>query len=124
VHFKGEISAEESLVIEGSFEGKINQKDRNLTVGKKGQVNAEIHAKTIEVRGRVDGDLYATEVIRLFATSTVNGNIFCKRIVMDDGAVFNGTFDMSLNGKKAANGKLVIADDSANDSETIAQVAV
>lgn len=119
VHFKGEIAAHESLIIEGEFEGIVRQHSKNFTVGKQGRVHGEIHAKTVDVRGRVEGDVYGEELVHLFSTATVIGTLNCERILMDDGADFNGTVDMTGEIAKPAKTKLTIAE---ND-EKIAKVA-
>lgn len=119
VFFKGEISANEGLIIEGEIEGTIRHDNKNLTVGKQGRVRAAIHAKTIEVRGRIDGEIYGEEIVHLYSTAVVTGTIHCKRIIMDDGAEFNGKIDMSGEVAKPRKTKLKIAE---ND-EKIAKVA-
>lgn len=119
VFFKGEISANEGLIIEGEIEGTIKHDNKNLTVGKQGRVRAEIHAKVIDVRGRVDGEIYGEEVVHLYSTAVVTGTIHCTRIIMDDGAEFNGAIDMSGQAAKPRKTKLKIAE---ND-EKIAKVA-
>lgn len=91
---KGELSANEDLIIEGEIEGRIAHQDKNLTVGKSGRVKADIHAQIVEVMGQVDGDIRGDDIVRLAKTAVVNGNIRCARIVMEDGAVFTGTIEM------------------------------
>ena len=93
--FKGELSANEDLIIEGQIEGKIAHQDKNLTVGKSGRVTANIHAKQIEILGTVDGDIRGDDIVKLAKTAVVNGNIQCGRIVMEDGAHFSGSIAMA-----------------------------
>ena len=93
--FKGELSANEDLIIEGEIEGVIAHQEKNLTVGKEGRVKADIAARTVEIYGRVEGDVRGEDVVKLAKSSVVTGNIHCARIVMEDGAQFSGTIDMS-----------------------------
>jgi cytoskeletal protein CcmA (bactofilin family) len=109
VEFSGILSSREGLVVEGSFEGKLIQVDRSLTVGKQGRVNGQIQAGEIDVRGKIDGDIYASERICLHSGCEVTGTIYCKRISTEDGAVFNGTIDMSLDEIKPESAKLELA---------------
>ncbi len=109
VEFTGVLSASEGLVIEGSFEGKLIQIDRSLTVGKQGRISGQVQAAEIDVRGKVDGDIYASERIRLHSGCEVTGTIYCKRISTEEGAVFNGTVDMSLEEIKPEAAKLELA---------------
>jgi len=102
LRFKGELSANEDLIIEGEIEGTIAHQDKNLTVGKEGRVKANIDAKTVEVYGRVEGDIHAEDHVKLARSSDVKGNIRCERIVMEDGAVFSGSIDMSGKPKSSS----------------------
>lgn len=118
LHFTGVINAKEGLVVEGCFEGKLIQDDRPLTVGKKGRIYGQIQASEIDVRGKIDGDIYATECIRLHAGCEVTGNIYCKNISTEEGATFNGTVDMSLEEIKPEAANLELA---ANNEEAVSQ---
>ncbi len=110
VYFKGEISADEGLIIEGEIEGTIRHHSRNLTIGKQGRVHAEIFAKVIDVRGHVDGEVHGEELVHLFSTAAVTGTIHCTRILMDDGAEFNGNVNMTGEIAKPARVPLTIAE--------------
>lgn len=101
--FKGELSANEDLIIEGEIEGTIAHHEKNLTVGKEGRVKADIDARTVEIYGRVEGDIRSEDVVKLAKSADVKGNIHCARIVMEDGAQFSGSIYMSQ--KKEAPGK-------------------
>ncbi len=92
---KGELSADEDLVIDGTIEGTIAHHKKNLTVGKQGRVTADIHASSVLVEGELNGDIHSDGLVSLAKGSTVNGNIYCARLVMEDGARFNGNIDMS-----------------------------
>ena len=92
--FKGDLIADEDLVIEGQIEGTIAHHNKNLTIGKQGRVKADLHANSIIVEGELVGDIHGDEVVTLASGSDVTGNIFCRRIVIEDGARFNGKIDM------------------------------
>lgn len=100
LRFKGELSAKEDLVIEGYVEGKIAHQDKNLTIGKKGKVKADIHARVVDVLGEVEGDVRGDEIVRLKSTASVTGNIRSPRLVLEDGAFFTGSIEMSDGEKK------------------------
>ena len=92
--FRGELSADEDLVIEGTIEGTIAHHKKNLTIGPKGKVSADIHASSVLVEGLLDGDIHSDGLVSLAKGSTVNGNIYCTRLVMQDGSRFNGKVEM------------------------------
>ncbi len=98
LHFAGEIAVDEGLVIEGEVEGKITSSDKNLTVGKKGRVKGDIIGNVIEVRGTIDGEVFSHELVHLYSSAVVDGTISCKRLVVDEGAEFNGSVDMNWDG--------------------------
>ena len=92
--FKGELSADEEILIEGTVEGTIAHHSKNVIIGKQGRVSALIHANSITIHGRVDGDIHGDVMVVLTDGCEVSGKIFCPRIVMEDGAKFDGTIQM------------------------------
>ncbi len=99
LRFKGELSAEEDLLIQGRIEGSIKHTS-SLTVGEKGQIKANISAEYIAVEGKVNGDLSGSQSVVVRDTANVEGNIFSPIVTLLEGATFNGSIDMT--GKKAA----------------------
>jgi cytoskeletal protein CcmA (bactofilin family) len=93
--FRGELSADEDLVIEGTIEGKIAHHEKNLTIGKQGRVTADIHASAVIVEGELNGDIHSNGLVSLAKSATINGNIYCSRLVMQEGAFFNGAVEMT-----------------------------
>ena len=94
--FKGELSADEDLVIEGTIEGTIAHHKKNLTIGKKGRVTADIHASSVLVEGELNGDIHSDGLVSLAEGSMVIGDVYCARIVMEEGARFNGKIEMAI----------------------------
>jgi cytoskeletal protein CcmA (bactofilin family) len=92
--FKGDLVADEDLVIEGRIEGTIAHHKKHLTVGKQGRVIADIHASSVIIEGQLVGDIHGDEVVSLASSADVTGNIFCSRIVIEDGARFKGKIEM------------------------------
>jgi len=91
---KGELSADEDLVIEGQIEGTIAHHKKNLTIGKEGRVKADIHASSVLVEGHLVGDIHSEGIVSLAKSASVKGDIHCGRIVMEDGARFSGRIEM------------------------------
>src|ERR1700729_1973430 len=98
LYFKGDLSAEEDLLIQGRVEGSITHTQR-LTGGPQGTGKANIHAQTIIVEGTVDGDLQAEKSVMVKESAKVCGNIFSPTVSILEGAAFSGNIDM---GKKAS----------------------
>lgn len=110
--FKGELSANEDLVIEGQVEGKISHQDKHLTVGKQGRVAADIRALSVEIQGNVTGDIYGEEIVRLASSAVVAGNIDSARVVIEDGATFSGNIKMDRRADSKSKAKLQVAESS------------
>jgi cytoskeletal protein CcmA (bactofilin family) len=96
LRFKGELSAEEDLVLQGRIEGSINH-TQSMTVGTEGSVLGNIQARSITIDGSVEGDLHGSESVVVHATGRVVGNIFAPRIGIVEGAFFNGRIEMPDN---------------------------
>ncbi len=92
--FKGELSADEDLIIEGRIEGTIAHHKMNLTVGKQGRVKADIDATSVFIEGQLVGDIRSDGTVTLAKGANVEGNIFCANIIMEEGARFQGNIDM------------------------------
>lgn len=99
---KGDLSGEEHLLIQGRVEGQINLDGNDLTVGSRGRVKADIHAKVVSVEGEVRGNLFGEEKIIIRKTGNVKGNLVAPRVSLEDGATFKGIIDMG--GKKTQEG--------------------
>jgi cytoskeletal protein CcmA (bactofilin family) len=97
LRFKGELSAQEDLIVQGSVEGSITH-TQSLTMGTDGSMKGDIRARVIIIDGKVEGDLYATESVNIRASAKVKGNVFAPRVAISDGAFFQGRIDMQPSG--------------------------
>jgi cytoskeletal protein CcmA (bactofilin family) len=91
--FKGELSADEDIILQGRVEGSIHH-TQSVTVGIDGVVIGDTHARSIVVEGTVEGDLRGVVSVLIAATATVRGNISAPRVGIMEGANFNGSVDM------------------------------
>jgi cytoskeletal protein CcmA (bactofilin family) len=90
---KGEIRVEEDLSVDGRVEGRIDLGDHNLWVAPHGEVNAVIHAKNVIIAGALIGKITATEMVEIKLSGSVEATIKCPRVVIADGAKFNGSIE-------------------------------
>jgi cytoskeletal protein CcmA (bactofilin family) len=97
LRFRGELSAQEDLIVQGSVEGSITH-TQSLTVGTDGTMKGDIRARVIIVDGKIEGDMYATESVTIRATAKVKGNVFAPRVAITDGAFFQGQIEMQPSG--------------------------
>jgi cytoskeletal protein CcmA (bactofilin family) len=94
IRIKGEVSGDENLLIEGGIVGSVSLKGHDLTIGEKGEVEADLNAKTVKVEGQVTGDIQGEEKVIITKTGRVRGNITAPRVTLEDGAKFKGAIDM------------------------------
>jgi cytoskeletal protein CcmA (bactofilin family) len=95
IRIKGELTGSEDLFLDGHFEGKLNlTNDSSLTVGPNGEVKADIFAREVIVRGRVDGKIVGREKIQLWSTGNVAGDLQTERLMIEDGAVLRGRVEI------------------------------
>jgi cytoskeletal protein CcmA (bactofilin family) len=94
VVFDGELTSNEDLQFDGTLKGHLYIRDAKLTIGDGATVEADIRARHVVVQGTVQGSIAAGERIELTASSKVSGSLSAERIVIADGARFNGSVDM------------------------------
>jgi cytoskeletal protein CcmA (bactofilin family) len=95
---KGEVSGSESLFIDGKVEGSINLPGNRVTVGRNGQVAANVMAREIVVLGKVRGNCQATDRVDIRAEGSLTGDVIAARISIEDGAFFKGGIDIRKPG--------------------------
>lgn len=83
-----------NLQINGRFDGTLEAKG-NLSIGEKAEVKATINGESITISGTVNGDIVATARVELTATARVRGKLASPRVIMQEGAVLNGTLEMT-----------------------------
>ena len=93
IFIQGELTVEEDLTVEGRVEGKIELKNHNLWISPHGTVKAEIHAKSVIIAGDVIGTIFASELVEIRLSGSVQGTIQCPRVSLVDGAKFTGRID-------------------------------
>jgi cytoskeletal protein CcmA (bactofilin family) len=99
VTIKGQILGHEDLTINGEVEGTIDLTDHQLTIGPEGNVKAGIKARAVNVNGIVHGKVDAKERIEIRGNAQLIGDIHTARIVIDDGAYFKGSVDITKTEK-------------------------
>jgi cytoskeletal protein CcmA (bactofilin family) len=102
ITIKGDLSGNEDLQIDGNVEGRIDLPNNQLTIGPEGRVKAEVHAKSVVVVGHVTGNLAAAERIQVEATGIVDGDVKAPRLVIQEGAMVNGSVEMSTASSKSS----------------------
>jgi cytoskeletal protein CcmA (bactofilin family) len=91
---EGAIRTDGGIRIDGKVIGEVVAKAA-AAIGEQGVIEGSVTAKSISVAGRIKGNLTASEKLTLEAKSVVAGDIRAARLVVDEGAVFDGKCEMS-----------------------------
>src|SRR5438309_5076163 len=113
---KGEVSGSESLYIDGKVEGAINLPGNRVTVGRNGQVAANIMARAVVVLGKVRGNINASDRVDIRSEGSLTGDVAAARISIEDGAYFKGGIDIRKPGDAKGSAP---ANNSASVSEPV-----
>ena len=100
-YFQGTLTAKGSLRIDGRVDGSIVDA-KIVTVGKSGKIKGDISCEICYVCGEVNGNVNALEHIEALVGSRVDGDLRSPRIMLEEGALFNGNCSMDNNASKGA----------------------
>lgn len=95
VTVKGQIFAREDLTIDGEVEGTVECHEHRLTIGPNARVQAGLKAREIVIHGSIQGNVEAADKIDIKREAKLVGDIKTSRIVIEDGAYFKGSIDIS-----------------------------
>jgi cytoskeletal protein CcmA (bactofilin family) len=89
----GELRFRDTMRIDGRLKGKIVS-DNTLIIGESGQVEAEIDCGVVSIRGTVSGRVHGRQRIELLAGAKVQATLISPKLVIEDGAFFQGDCEM------------------------------
>lgn len=90
----GETEFHAMLRVDGHLIGTVSSDTGTLIIGTNGQVDANILVAAAMINGTVNGDILATEKLHLGRTARVMGNIQSPRLIVEEGAVLEGSCSM------------------------------
>ncbi len=114
--FEGKLSFRDTVRIDGKFCGEITS-ENTLIVGESGEIEADIHSKTVSISGTVSGNVIAEAKVVLHKTALVNGNIEAPMLVVEEGAKVNGQVTMNGSRSKPKAVLLPVASGSTADKK-------
>src|SRR5690348_4501009 len=97
---KGEISGNEDLKLDGEVEGSVSVGGFRLTVGPSAHLKADIVAREAMISGEVNGNIRAYDRIEITKNASIVGDVNTARIVIEEGAYFNGDVEIGGNQKQ------------------------
>ena len=100
VEIKGTLAFDGSLEFNGTFEGEIISQG-TLTIGPEAVIKAEIHAAKVVIKGKVQGNVTATESIEVCDQAELFGDVRTAKFIVSEAATFRGRSD-PIEGKATA----------------------
>jgi cytoskeletal protein CcmA (bactofilin family) len=97
--FKGEMEFEDTMRIDGKFNGKIMSKNE-LIVGESAHIEGDVHVGRIAISGTVMGKIVATQRVEIHRTGKVYSDIDTPALVIEEGAIFQGSCSMGERDRK------------------------
>lgn len=94
ITIEGDIQGREDLIIQGSVKGSIALQGNHLTVGPKGQVEAEINADNVTISGRLTGNIKAKGKVEITKEADFTGEIKARQISVQDGAYLKAVIEL------------------------------
>ena len=108
VVLEGKLSSNGNIRVDGAINGDITA-NGNVTVGETGEITGEIKAEVISIGGKVTGSINSKEKAVLESKAVLKGDIVTKILVVEAGAIFDGSSKMS--DKENSTGTSSIGDD-------------
>ena len=103
---EGNVETYGNIRIEGKVTGNVKSKSK-VALGHSSFVQGDVMAQNADLEGEVKGRIEVTELLVLKATAIIHGDIVTGKLIVEPGAVFNGTCKMGAavkNSKIAENG--------------------
>ncbi len=96
--FKGELEFEDTMRIDGKFNGKITSKNE-LIVGESAHIEGDIHVGRIAISGTVVGKIIADQRVEIHRNGKVYSDVDTPALIIEEGAIFQGNCTMGERGK-------------------------
>src|SRR5437762_2470029 len=91
----GDVSFKTMLRVDGQFSGRISSSEGTLVVASGGRVEAHVAVAIARIQGTVVGDILGSDRIELGRSARVTGNIQAPHLIVEQGAVLDGSCRMS-----------------------------
>ena len=109
IRIKGEVTGSEDLFVDGQVEGKLSLTNGSLTIGPNGNVKADVTAREVIVRGKVEGKVSGRDKVQLWSTGQVNGEVQTDRLAIEDGAMLRGKVEAGKHSAKTGEAQAAAA---------------
>ncbi len=90
----GEANFKAMMRVDGTLSGRVSSSSGTLIVGANGKVDANIEVAVAVIHGTINGDIIATQRLELGRAAKVHGNIQTPSLIIEQGAIFEGSCKM------------------------------
>ena len=88
-YIEGKFRTTEDLRLDGTIVGEVKSEKR-LVMGKSGKIEGTVFCNESSIKGRIEGTLNVKGLLHLLSTAFIKGKIKAKKMVVDEGAAYNG----------------------------------
>jgi cytoskeletal protein CcmA (bactofilin family) len=120
IRIKGEVTGSEDLFVDGQVDGKLSLTNGSLTIGPNGQVRADVTAREVIVRGKVEGKVSGRDKVQLWSTGQVTGEVQTDRLAIEDGAMLRGKVEAGKQPSKTGEAQAAAAGSSTGGKSSSA----
>lgn len=113
----GEANFKAMMRVDGHLSGRVSSSSGTLIVGANGKVDANIEVAVAVIHGTINGDIIATQRLELGRAAKVNGNIQTPSLIIEQGAVFEGSCKMLQMSAAADKNKKKVIDEPLDTSK-------
>lgn len=89
----GELHSDDDVTVLGQVDGAVTARGA-VDVDRRGRVRGPVRARQVDVSGEVEGPVHADERVEIRAEGSVLGDLRAPRVLIADGARFDGTVHM------------------------------
>ena len=119
----GEANFKAMMRVDGHLSGRVSSSSGTLIVGANGKVDANIEVAVAVIHGTINGDIIATQRLELGRAAKVNGNIQTPSLIIEQGAIFEGSCKMMQMATTADKAKKERKEDQPLDASRMKTMA-
>lgn len=93
---EGNVMTESSIRVDGGIKGKLICKN-TVTIGQTGRIQGDVEALNAIIGGKVKGKVTVSEKLVLESKASLIGELKAKKLIIDEGSIFEGTSDMGAS---------------------------
>ena len=89
----GNITADSDFRVDGLIDGDLNCTGK-VVIGEAGKIKGTVSCANAEIMGMMEGKITCSQQLNLRTNGKINGDVHTKTLIVEPGAMFNGTCSM------------------------------